>query len=274
MVTSVLASMGLTRENTLFPSLKALRAQGVEADSLTQTEWATSMVFAIALLAWIAASPRRPPQVRGTASALLRSLLVNGITAAEATLDLRDLLGRHGPLCTEGEDELHYCEHMRNLLQSHLHGLAPQEKLASFIVCLMEPVECESARQMAQEVIEKVSMVIDKRVQDGDFPVDMSLLHDLRAAGSSAKRLRVDGNFKPCIASGKVESKCAKSGAQVLRANGEDASSARKWEKVEVMQASTASLRGFEGSSCVFVCSDGSRIGDPLEGDKLLHCVQ
>ena len=80
-----------------------------------------------------------------------------------------------------------------------------------------------------------ISDVIETRVKDGCFFVDLNLLYELRSTGSSKKRLRVDGDFSRWIATGKVESRWTKSSAQVMRGKGEDASAARKLVKQEVL---------------------------------------
>eukprot|EP00974_Lingulodinium_polyedra_P091584 8876727-Lingulodinium_polyedra.AAC.1 len=154
-ITSFLATAGLEREHSIFPSLKAARAQGTAADLRTQSEWAVSTVFAVGLLAWISGSPRR--QCREIARVLLYNLFVNALLPANAKLDLLGLISRHGSMCTDEEDALHHCVHIRNLVHNELRGIAPQEKLASFLVNLVAFADCEAIRGVMQEVLRRVA---------------------------------------------------------------------------------------------------------------------
>ena len=78
----------------------------------------------------------------------------------------------------------------------------------------------------------------------------------------------MDGDFRRWIATGKVETRWTKSGAQVMRGNGQDASAARKYEQQrpqELFKYISAVFRAFEDRCCMFMVSDGSRLGDPPE---------
>lgn len=162
------------------------------------------------------------------------------------------------------------CKHLasvRDELRHRPQGSAADIALETlFALHRCVGVECGACHGIRDHFMQELCFYIDHRIATGIFEVDATLLAPRPATGALKRRRRIDEDWKIAIVDKMVQSKRAKTGAQVLRVGGEIAPGvATRWEKDIMLPYQTAGWRSFSETTALGIASDAARLGDPPE---------
>ena len=127
---------------------------------------------------------------------------------------------------------------------------------------------CDAQRHVEQTLLRKVAASMDAAAPQAAHTRDADIgKNDFE---NSAKRRRVDEDFKAHILQRGATSKHGTTDRAYAQAHGAAESSAIRWEKEDSMIRISAAWLSFANSVDVAVCIDGSRFGQPAQ-DRRSH---